>query len=188
MYIHYKHTKNGTLGLSWVMQLPYLDQSITVLHFDQENESSAGNFKQSIWGLGTELEQGCRTGPPGYTMHSLAGIGSFRIDSWAPKKFKNSGSGSPPCTCLHSGVNPLVVGRFGCGCIQRKTWCMRPYAGVDYNSSYLIVNSIVSYSPPSIPTTKGKEWSGKTSPISWAHLYLSSNFQKNGFLCKHKYR
>jgi hypothetical protein len=34
------------------------------------------------------------------------------------------------------------------GCIQRKTWCMEPYAGVDYNSHYLIVNSEVSYPSP----------------------------------------
>jgi hypothetical protein len=33
--------------------------------------------------------------------------------------------------------------------IQRKTWCMArrmgPYARVDYNSHYLLVNSVVSY-------------------------------------------
>ena len=38
------------------------------------------------------------------------------------------------------------------GCIQRKTWRMGPYAGVDYNSPHIIVNSIVNYSPPN---TKG---------------------------------
>ncbi len=29
-------------------------------------------FLNNIWGLGTEQKQGCRTGPPGYTVHSLA--------------------------------------------------------------------------------------------------------------------
>jgi hypothetical protein len=31
---------------------------------------------------------------------------------------------------------------------SKKTWRMGPYAGVDYNSSYLKVNSVVSYPPP----------------------------------------
>jgi hypothetical protein len=35
---------------------------------------------------------------------------------------------------------------------------MGPYAGVDYNSLYLIVNSVVSYAPP---LQRGKVWSGK---------------------------
>jgi hypothetical protein len=40
--------------------------------------------------------------------------------------------------------------------ILRKTWCMGPYAGVDYNSSYLIVNSVVSYPMDNIhPHYKG---------------------------------
>ncbi len=43
-------------------------------------------------------------------------------------------------------------------CIQRKTWCMGLYAGVDYNSTYFIVNSVVSYPPP---TTRVKGWSGE---------------------------
>jgi hypothetical protein len=30
------------------------------------------------------------------------------------------------------------------GCIQRKTWCMGPYAVVDHKASYLLVNSVVS--------------------------------------------
>jgi hypothetical protein len=41
-------------------------------------------------------------------------------------------------------------------CIQRKTWLKGPYAGVDFNSSYLIVNSVVSY-PPHYKV-KGVEW------------------------------
>ncbi len=48
------------------------------------------------------------------------------------------------------------------GCIQRKTWCMDPYAGVDYNSPYLIVNSVVSYSPP---LQRKRGGVGKISPI-----------------------
>ncbi len=59
-------------------------------------------------------------------------------------------------------------------CIQRKTWGIGPYAGVDYESSYLIVNSVVSYLPP---LTRERGEMGKISPISWAHLYLSTNFQ-----------
>ncbi len=39
-------------------------------------------------------------------------------------------------------------------CIQRKTWCMGPYAGVDYYSPCLVVNFLVSYPTPTI---KGKE-------------------------------
>jgi hypothetical protein len=49
------------------------------------------------------------------------------------------------------------------GCIQRKTWCMDPYDGVDYNSPYLTVNSVVSYSPP---LQRDRGGVGKISPIS----------------------
>ncbi len=42
--------------------------------------------------------------------------------------------------------------------VFKETWCVGPYAGVDYNSPNLIVNSIVSY--PIHPHYKGKrvEW------------------------------
>ncbi len=48
------------------------------------------------------------------------------------------------------------------------------YAGVDYNSPYLTVNSVVSY-PPLLTRERGEVW--KISPIGWAQLYLSANFQ-----------
>ncbi len=56
------------------------------------------------------------------------------------------------------------------GCIQRKTWCMGPYAGVDYISPYLIV----SYPPPLQRKGGGV---GKISPIGWAHSYLSAKIR-----------
>ncbi len=46
-------------------------------------------FFKSLWGLGTEEEEGYRTGPPGY----IGWWNSFlRIDSGAPYTFKNTGS------------------------------------------------------------------------------------------------
>ncbi len=61
---------------------------------------------------------------------------------------------------------------------------MGPCAEVDYNSPYLIENSVFSYPPP---ITKGM---GKISPIGWAHLYQSANFQNCFFYVnsKNKYR
>ncbi len=47
---------------------------------------------------------------------------------------------------------------------------MGPYAGVDYKSPYLIVNSVVSY-PPKLQRERGGV--GKISPIDWVHLYPS---------------
>jgi hypothetical protein len=45
---------------------------------------------------------------------------------------------------------------------------MGPYAVVDYNSPYLIVNSLVSYPPP---LQKERDGVGKISPIAgWAYL------------------
>ncbi len=51
---------------------------------------------------------------------------------------------------------------------------MRSYAGVDYNSPYLIVKSVVSY-----PTPPQRERGGfvKIFPFGLAHSYLSANFQ-----------
>jgi hypothetical protein len=54
---------------------------------------------------------------------------------------------------------------------------MGPYAGVDYKSPYLIVNSVVSYPPP----LQREGAVGKISPIGWAHSYLSANFQNNKY-------
>jgi hypothetical protein len=57
---------------------------------------------------------------------------------------------------LSFGKNPPSYGKFlpfdilkaYRDCIQRKTGCMGPFAGVDYISPYLIVNSVVNYPPP----------------------------------------
>jgi hypothetical protein len=50
---------------------------------------------------------------------------------------------------------------------------MEPYAGVDYNSPYLmLVNTVVSY-PALLQRERGRV--GKISPISWVHLYLAAN-------------
>ncbi len=47
------------------------------------------------------------------------------------------------------------------GCINKNMVCgMGPYAGVDFNSPFLIVNSVVSYPPPA-PTQMGKGRSGE---------------------------
>ncbi len=47
-------------------------------------------FLKSLWGLGTEEEEGYRTGPPGYTGWQNSFLG---IDSEATYTFKNTGSG-----------------------------------------------------------------------------------------------
>jgi hypothetical protein len=46
-------------------------------------------FLTSLWGLGTEEEEGYRTGPPGYIGWPNSFLG---IDSGAPYTFKNTGS------------------------------------------------------------------------------------------------
>ncbi len=48
-------------------------------------------FLKSLWVLGTEEEEGYRTGPPGYTGWRNSFLG---IDSGAPYTLKNTGSGS----------------------------------------------------------------------------------------------
>ncbi len=62
---------------------------------------------------------------------------------------------------------------------------MGPYAGVDYNSLYLIVNSVVSYPPP-LQRVRGGV--GKISPIGWAHFHLSAYFHNMLFMSKGKGR
>jgi hypothetical protein len=55
-------------------------------------------FLKSLWGLGTEEEEGFRTGPPGYIGWRNSFLG---IDSGAPYTFKNTGS---ECgSCPHRG-------------------------------------------------------------------------------------
>jgi hypothetical protein len=46
-------------------------------------------FFKSLWGLGTEEEEGYLTGPPGYIGWRNSVLG---IDSGAPYTFKNTGS------------------------------------------------------------------------------------------------
>jgi hypothetical protein len=53
---------------------------------------------------------------------------------------------------------------------KEKTLCMGPYAGDDYNSSFLIVTFVVSY-PPLLQRERGGV--GKIS------LYLPASFQNN---------
>jgi hypothetical protein len=47
-------------------------------------------FLKSLWGLGTEEEEGYRTGPPGYIGWRNSFLG---IDFGAPYTFKNTSSG-----------------------------------------------------------------------------------------------
>jgi hypothetical protein len=56
---------------------------------EKSSFKTGADFLKSLWGLGTEEEEGYRTGPPGYIgwRNSLLGI-----DSRAPYTFKNTGS------------------------------------------------------------------------------------------------
>ncbi len=67
-----------------------------------------------------------------------------------------------------------------CDCIQRKTWCMGPYEGADYNSYYLIVNFVVSYQPP-LQRERGGV-GGRSSPLVehiWICLLISKITKRN---------
>jgi hypothetical protein len=69
-------------------------------------------FLKSLWGLGTEEEEGYSTGPPGYIGWWNSFLG---IDSWAPYTFKNTGSGSligVTCTDIHEDL--LFFGEDNC--------------------------------------------------------------------------
>jgi hypothetical protein len=55
---------------------------------------------------------------------------------------------------------------------------MGPYAGVDYNSPYLIVNYAVSYPPPL--QGKGVEW--RKSLLLVVHICICLLISKTGFL------
>jgi hypothetical protein len=61
---------------------------------------------------------------------------------------------------------------------------MGPYARVEYNRTYLIVLSVVSY--PSHYKGKGVEWG--RSLLLVEHICICLQISKTGFLCKHKYR
>ncbi len=56
---------------------------MTIMTGDPELE-----FLKSVWGLGTDEEEGYRTGPPGYIGWRNSFLG---IDSGAPYTFKNKG-------------------------------------------------------------------------------------------------
>ncbi len=71
-------------------------------------------FLKSLWGLGTEEEEGYRTGPPGYIgwRNSFPGI-----DSGAPYTFKNTGSWSCLWYCkiiLEAACDKLILAHFLC--------------------------------------------------------------------------
>ncbi len=53
------------------------------------DQNAVLEFLNNLQWLGTEQEQGCRTGPPGNTAWRNWFLG---IVSWAPYKDKNSGS------------------------------------------------------------------------------------------------
>jgi hypothetical protein len=53
-----------------------------VLHSaHREQNNTELEFLKSLWGLGTDEEEGYRTGPPGYIGWRNSFLG---IDSWAP--------------------------------------------------------------------------------------------------------
>jgi hypothetical protein len=59
---------------------------VATLNITQDTELE---FLKSLWGLGTEEEEGYRTGSPGYIGWRNSFLG---IDSGAPYTFKNTGS------------------------------------------------------------------------------------------------
>ncbi len=54
---------------------------------------------------------------------------------------------------------------------KHGVYCMEPYAGVDYSSPYLIVNSVVSYIY-NTPKRKVKGWSGEDLSY-WLSTFVS---------------
>ncbi len=68
------------------------ERQLYILYFHKDL-SALGHpeleFLKSLWGLGTEEEEGYRTGPPGYIGWRNSFLG---IDSGAPYTFKNTGS------------------------------------------------------------------------------------------------
>ncbi len=78
-----------------------------VLHTELE-------FLKSLWGLGTEEEEGYRTGPPGYIgwRNSFPGI-----DSGAPYTFKNTGS-EPSLNSLLEKNLLMTTSRFRCPALR----------------------------------------------------------------------
>ncbi len=70
-------------------------------------------FLKSLWGLGSEEEEGYRTGPPGYIGWRNSFLG---IDSGAPYTFKNTGSDLCP-----QGVPTIRPGNWRLARIRRST-------------------------------------------------------------------
>ncbi len=90
------HTVNIYLGTR---------QRLTKLSHVLSEHSCAGTLEQSMGVIGTEQEQGCRTG---WRNRSLG------IYSWAPSKFKNAVSAAD--TALTFNFNPICY--TGCGVAQ----------------------------------------------------------------------
>jgi len=65
-------------------------------------------FSKSLWGLGTEEEEGYRTGPPGYIGWRNSFLG---IDSGAPYMFKNTSSAADNHATIHwrDNSHPLTL-------------------------------------------------------------------------------
>ncbi len=88
--------------------------------------------------------------PPPFTLFNI----TYKVAVYAPAE--------RACTlCFIYFISTLSV---LCGfdtcfrdCIQRKTWCIGPYVGVDYNSPYLIANSVVGCVHP-LYKGKGGQW------------------------------
>jgi hypothetical protein len=71
----------------------------------------AGIFKESMGAIGTEEEEGYRTGPPGYIGWRNSFLG---IDSGAPYTFKNMGSVIVICKVWKRAFNVVVVSIVRC--------------------------------------------------------------------------
>ncbi len=101
------------------LYVTYRDGIFKLLRSPEINSDSlcslCWNFKQSIGAIGTEQEYGCRTDPPDYIGWRNLFLG---IDSWAPQKFKNSGSAWRDDTTLflHGSQPPI-----DCSKIQQST-------------------------------------------------------------------
>jgi hypothetical protein len=78
-------------------------------------------FFKSLWGLGTEEEEGYRTGPPGYIGWRNSFLG---INSGAPYTFKNTGSGF-----LHS-----------ISCVIKTSFCHIPY--IEQSKIYVFITVV----------------------------------------------
>jgi hypothetical protein len=116
-------------------------------------ECWAGILK-SLWGLGTEEEEGYRTGPPGY----IGWRNSFlRIDSGAPYTFKNTGSG----LLIRLWVGEYFSGNFSTP--VRGLW-------VGEYCIFMVINFTLSWTKHSYQNTSENQH-GVTSAILWLLLF-----------------